>query len=79
MKIEVYNENKDVVWEGPLRLRLLQTDTYVELVAVDAGGEIVAGGFLLRITNAGSIALTPHVNTHLGLQLDGVGRIKLEN
>ncbi len=74
MKIEIYGGEKQPE-EPILRLRLTRDNGQIYLVSMDERGVQDLGGVLLSITEDG-ILMSRGVSPHLGLPLDGDGRVK---
>ena len=75
MKIEIFDGKP--VERGPvLRLRLVQCDLNVLVVAVDEAGDRLSASSLVRFRENGTLGRSTCVNPRLGLQLDADGRIK---
>lgn len=78
MKFKVFNEPEESK-EKEVTLALRDTgDGEVSVVAVDADGDIVMGGYLCKFRTNRRLMLNENVNTDLGFDLDGDGAIEAE-
>ncbi len=77
-KIEIWTPEPIVQQTVFLRLVPSLTDGDIVLQAVDANGEGVDGGKLLKIT-ADAILTIPNVNDDLGFETDVTGRVKVKS
>ncbi len=65
MKLEIFNADRPAT-KPPVRLRLQNCTDGVEVVAVDANGDTVTAGYLLRFNNNGTVFMQSVVNPRLG-------------
>ena len=77
MKLEVFTNTAPD--ENITRLRLVQEDGSVCLIAVDESGEIIPGGYICRLTTTGNLYLHKHVTRTHGFDLDDRGCITLSD
>ena len=73
--IRAFPENEE--HEAPVYLRLVDNGDGVDLVAVDATGEMIDGGYILEISGKGKATLVGSVSDKIGLVLDKGGKLKL--
>jgi len=77
MKVKVFSEVKPLE-EPEVHLQLWQCCNCVELIMVHPEtGRPILDGIIAKIKNDGTIHLCDGVNSHIGLQLDERGRIRL--
>jgi hypothetical protein len=79
MKIKVWEEEKKIVEEQPLRLRLvpyLSGGKGVTLIAVDKKGRQIDQGYLLHISENGQLKLHGAISKKLGLCLTDSGYLE---
>ena len=76
MNIKIYGEDEQ---KQSVHLRLFYDDGTVFLAVVDPGtGTKVSRGNLICIHPSGEISRMQSVNPGLGFELDGYGRVKLD-
>ncbi len=73
MKIEIFEEK--ATEENVLRLKLVRDGDSVKVIAVDALGEPLPEGNLLKIRSGGTLYRFGAIDKSLGLSLDSRGRI----
>jgi hypothetical protein len=74
LKVKVHGEKKEEPMPE-LNLRVLSDKDGAVLVAVDAKGEPITGGSIIRITNEGTLVRVPHLSAKLGIKLNEDGQI----
>lgn len=72
MKFTVYNKKVEEV----VRLKLVETEDRVRLIAVDVDGVVVPGGSILSIRENG-VHLYPGISDKLGIKMDAAGFIRV--
>lgn len=77
MKVSIYNENPKKE-EPKFLLRLVQIGQDVQLLIVNSEGIEKNSGILLEITKNMELRRTGHINSTLGLPLNGNKQLKLE-
>ena len=74
MRMKIFGEVSDEIC-----LRLIRGDRgeRVELVVVDATGNVIPRGYLFAITDSGELIRYPDVDPSLGFKLDVHGRLSV--
>ena len=68
----------DATPDKVVRIDVKQSADGIVINAVDENGDIVAGGHLVKLRTTGRIWHCRNVDPDLGFDLDGNGRIKLD-
>lgn len=74
MRVEIFDKSTQ---QKVVRLKLTDYGDSVAVVAVDADGELMPGGYLAIFRVDGTVHLPCAVNRALGLQLDSEGSLKV--
>ena len=77
MKLEIYEPEKIVKEEEPVRLALKRYGKSIFVTVVDENGNRVLRGDLLQFGPSGRVYLHGDVNESLGFQLNQYGEIKI--
>ena len=79
MKVEIYEDTPKV--EEPMLRLALRRDGYssVCVVAVDADGEVIPGGWLLKFRPDGTLRRFMMISCAVPVQIDNAGRIRIED
>ena len=75
MKLSIFPEIKK---DDKVRLRLIDTDDEIRVIAVNENGTEVAKGHLVAFKSDGTIRLEKYVNKDLGFKLGSFDQITIE-
>ncbi len=77
MKLEIYDDTKPVA-DPLVLLQLKKVEGGIDVVAVDAAGNVHNSGYLLRFNRNGTVYLYRGVNDAIGFQVTEMGRLQLQ-